>query len=132
MAWGGAQWFPQPSQSRVSPRKSLVLSRGGLSVWAALQPLGSWLGHDELLIAVLEQIGSGAQATPGCSVSGVTSPQPGSPAANAAGPVAVGSGPLEMPMLFPLQCGYSEPHRRIGMGLGTWALHGDLSQFKYF
>lgn len=64
MAGGGAVVSPAP-QVRVSPIKSLVLSRGGLSGWAVLQPLFSQLGHDELLIAVMEQIGSSTQATPG-------------------------------------------------------------------
>ena len=119
MAWRG-QRFPCHPQSRVFPGKSLVLSRGGLSDWVLLQPLCSQLGHDELLIVALEQIGSRARATPG------------QPCGKRCWPGRPGSGPLGVLMLFPLLCGYSDPLRRTGMGLGTWALHEDLSQLKYF
>lgn len=40
------------------------LSRRGVSGCVVLQPLCSQLGHDELLIVVLEQIGSSTQQSP--------------------------------------------------------------------
>lgn len=75
-------------------RKSLVLSRGVLSWLGDTTAALFTLGHGELLIAVLQQIGSSVQMTPGRSGRGTRLG-------------IVGSGPLEMLMLFPFQCGYS-------------------------
>lgn len=91
---GGVQWFPQPPQSGVFSENPWFLAGESSPGSVILQQLCSQLGHGELLIAVLQQIGSSVQMTPGRSGRGTRLG-------------IMGLGPLEMLMLFPFQCGYS-------------------------
>lgn len=70
---GGSSGFPSPAKAEFSLENPWFLAGESSPGSVILQQLCSQLGHGELLIAVLEQIGSSVQMTLGCSGRGNTS-----------------------------------------------------------